>query len=599
MANTFDLDEGKTQHHWQTFKKLCRLLWPQNQPALRVRVVFSILCLILAKVLSISIPFFYKYAVDALSLKATILVVPVFLIVAYGVAMAVSQLFGEFRDLLFVKVGQHALRHAALDTFKHLHQLSLKFHLDRQTGGLARIIDRAVQAIQFVLWVMLFNILPNIFELIVVCIIFAVKFNLLFAAVAFLTVFSYLACSFLITEWRMKFRRAANQASNRSSTISVDSLLNFETVKYFNNEQHEFDRYNGALKDYQQAMIKAQYSLSGLNSAQALIISVGLSIIMLLAARGIVHQQMSIGDFVLVNMLMMQLYQPLRFIGAFYNQVKQSLTDMEKMFELVAEKTEEHDSPNAPDISIEQTTVAFDCVSFHYQAERTILTDVSFEVPAGKTVAIVGPSGSGKSTISRLLFRFYDPQSGSIKVAGQDIKNFSAKSLRTHVGIVPQDTVLFNDTLAYNIGYAKPDCSLEELKQVTDLAHLSEFVKVLPDGYDTLVGERGLKLSGGEKQRVAIARMLLKNPKIMIFDEATSSLDSHTEKEIQKSIAEISKNRTTVMIAHRLSTVVHADNIIVLRFGKIVEQGTHQQLLKLNNVYASMWQQQKQDAQPE
>lgn len=595
MATEFTLNENKAQHHWRTVKTLCKFLWPKDRYSLRVRVILSVLCLILAKVLSLSIPFFYKHAVDMLTIKSHVMIIPMVLIVAYGLAMATSQIFSEFRDLLFVKVKQHAVRYAALDTFKHLHQLPLKFHLDRQTGGLARIIDRAINAIQFVLWVMLFNVLPNLFELIVVCIIFAVELSYWFAIIAFVTIGLYLIGTLLLTEWRMKIRRQANQANNIASTVSIDSLLNYETVKYFNNEKHEFDRYDHALKAYQKAMIKTQYSLSGLNGIQAIIISTGLSIIMLLAARGITHHQLSIGDFVLANMFMMQLYQPLRLIGTFYNQIKQSLTDMEKMFDLLEIKTESSQCPQAPPINLTHATVAFQHVSFHYNHKRGILKDVSFMLPAGETLAIVGPSGSGKSTLSRLLFRFYNPQTGCITIEGQDIKHFNATSLRRHIGIVPQDTVLFNDTIAYNIAYANPGCELSEIKRVSQLAQLDYFIEQLPDGYDTLVGERGLKLSGGEKQRVAIARMLLKNPKIMIFDEATSSLDSHTEKEIQKSISQISKNKTTIIIAHRLSTVTHADNIVVLKYGEIIEQGTHQQLLQHPGIYASMWQQQKAD----
>ena len=581
----------------ETIRSLLPYLWPRNEMELRVRVVAAIVCLFIAKIANVYVPVLYKHAIDSLGTTAgTIAVLPVGLILAYGLARVVSLGFGELRDAIFAKVAQRSIRAVALNVFRHLHALSLRFHLERQTGGLSRSVERGTKAIQTLLSFMLFNILPTLLEILLVCAILWGMFNIWFALATFLTVVLYIAYTLVVTEWRTKFRREMNEMDNQANTKAIDSLLNYETVKYFGNEEHEARRYDNALSFYEKAAVRSQTSLSLLNIGQAAIISIGLTVVMYMAARGIMNGTMTIGDFVLVNTYLLQLYQPLNFFGFVYREIKQGLADMEKMFELLEIDREIADAPDAKALEVAGATVTFKDVEFGYDPRRPILKGVSFTVPAGRTVAIVGPSGAGKSTISRLLFRFYDPNSGAILIDGQDISTITQSSLRAAIGIVPQDTVLFNDTIFYNIAYGRPGASVEEVERAATLAHIHDFVLRLPDGYKSMVGERGLKLSGGEKQRVAIARTILKQPDILLFDEATSALDTHTEREIQANLREVSRGRTTLVIAHRLSTVIDADEIIVLEDGRIVERGRHADLLARRGAYAAMWTRQQEAA---
>jgi ATP-binding cassette subfamily B protein len=581
----------------ETIRSLLPYLWPRNEMELRVRVVAAIVCLFIAKIANVYVPVLYKHAIDALGTTAgTIAVLPVGMILAYGLARVLSLAFGELRDAIFAKVAQRSIRAVALNVFRHLHALSLRFHLERQTGGLSRSVERGTKAIQTLLSFMLFNILPTLLEILLVCAILWGMFNIWFALATFLTVVLYIAYTLVVTEWRTKFRREMNEMDNQANTKAIDSLLNYETVKYFGNEEHEARRYDNALSFYEKAAVRSQTSLSLLNIGQAAIISIGLTVVMYMAARGIMNGTMTIGDFVLVNTYLLQLYQPLNFFGFVYREIKQGLADMEKMFELLEIDREIADAPDAKALDVAGATVTFRDVEFGYDPRRPILKGVSFTVPAGRTVAIVGPSGAGKSTISRLLFRFYDPNSGGILIDGQDISTITQSSLRAAIGIVPQDTVLFNDTIFYNIAYGRPGASVEEVERAAKLAHIHDFVLRLPDGYKSMVGERGLKLSGGEKQRVAIARTILKQPDILLFDEATSALDTHTEREIQANLREVSRGRTTLVIAHRLSTVIDADEIIVLEDGSIVERGRHAELLARRGAYAAMWTRQQEAA---
>ncbi len=578
--------------NWDTAKSLLTHLWPKNRTDLKIRVVLAMACLLLAKVINVYVPFLYKAAVDSLTLNSAV-VIPAAIIISYGLARVLQQTFGELRDFIFVKVGQHSQRTIALTTFSHLHQLSLAFHLDRQTGGLSRVIERGVRAIQTVLSFMLFNIIPTLLEIILVTAIFYTKFGIKYAAITFFTVSLYVYFTFAITNWRTKFRKQMNERDSEANTKAIDSLINYETVKYFGNEQHEFNRYDVSLAQYEKEGIKSQSSLSLLNIGQGLIIGTALISIMWLAADGVTQKILTVGDFVLVNTMLLQLFIPLGFLGFVYREINQGLIDMEKMFELLDVHAEVKDQPGAVNLDPAQWSVEFDNVTFQYQPDRVILKNVSFKIAAGKTVAIVGPSGSGKSTIARLLFRFYDVTSGVIRIGQSSLQEVTQKSLRQSIGIVPQDTMLFNDTIGYNIQYGKPTASQDEIRAAAKLAQIDSFIESLTKKYLTSVGERGLKLSGGEKQRVAIARTILKNPNILVFDEATSALDSHTEKEIQASLHEVSKNRTTLMIAHRLSTVVHADEILVLKSGQVVERGTHSNLLSLDGEYAAMWKKQQ------
>ena len=574
----------------KTIRTLLPYLWPPGAIGLRARVVIALSLLALAKVANVVVPVFYKQVVDVLSGDtAAVVAVPIALLFGYGGARILAQTFGELRDAVFAKVGQRAVRQAALSTFKHLHRLSLRFHLDRKTGGISRAIERGVRGIEFLLNFMLFNILPTLFEIVLVCGILWSLYSVWYALVTFGTIALYITWTLTVTEWRIKFRRIMNETDSEAHTKAVDSLLNFETVKYFGNEAHEARRFDSALEKYESAAVKSGTSLAMLNIGQGFIIAAGLIAIMTMAGYGVAGGSMSIGDFVLVNTYLIQLYMPLNFLGFVYREIKRSLTDMDQMFSLLAEHAEISDVADAEPLSVNGGEIVFDNVSFAYDERRSVLGGISFTVPAGKSVAIVGPSGAGKSTISRLLFRFYDVTGGHIMIDGQDIREVEQNSLRTAIGMVPQDTVLFNDTVYYNIAYGRPDASPAEVESAARLARIHDFAQSQPDGYQTMVGERGLKLSGGEKQRVAIARTLLKNPRIMLFDEATSALDTHTEREIQASLAEVSADRTTLIIAHRLSTVVDVDEILVLDGGLIVERGNHPRLLAEGGVYAEMW----------
>ncbi|MBC7741336.1 MAG: ABC transporter ATP-binding protein/permease [Bdellovibrionaceae bacterium] len=580
------------RNNWNTAQSLMAYLWPAGHKNLKVRVVLAMLCLLIAKLINVYVPFLYKAAVDSLSLNPA-LALPIGIIVSYGLARIAQQTFGELRDFIFVRVGQHAQRTVALSTFLHLHNLSLAFHLDRQTGGLSRVIERGTRAMQTVLSFMLFNIIPTLLEIILVTAILYSKFGAAYAAITFFTVSLYVYFTFAITNWRTQFRKSMNERDSEANTKAIDSLLNYETVKYFVNEEHEYRRYDISLEQYQKEAIKSQSSLSLLNIGQGFIIGVCVVSIMALAAQGVLAKTLTVGDFVLVNTLLLQLFIPLGFLGFVYREVNQGLIDMEKMFELLDANTEIKDAVPALTLNPAAWSVKFNAVNFHYQADREILKDISFEIPAGQTFAVVGPSGSGKSTLARLLFRFYDVSSGAIQIGHSDIRSVTQKSLRQSIGIVPQDTVLFNDTIGYNIRYGRPDATDEQVQAAARLAQIHDFIESLPKKYLTSVGERGLKLSGGEKQRVAIARTILKNPAILVFDEATSALDSHTEKEIQSSLSQVSKNRTTLVIAHRLSTIVDADQILVLKAGRIVESGQHADLLAKQGDYAAMWKKQQ------
>jgi len=559
-------------------------------------VVAAMILLALAKAVTVVVPLIYKHAVDALSQHpgaGTVVAVPLGLLLAYGVARILAGTFGELRDIVFVKVAQRAIRTTGLDVFRHLHRLGLRFHLDRQTGGVTRAIERGTKAIEFLLHFLLFSILPTLLEIAMVTAVLWGLYDSGFALITLGTIAVYIAFTFAVTEWRTKFRRRMNETESEAAGKAIDSLLNFETVKYFCNESHEAGRYDSSLRTYEAAATKSKVSLSLLNIGQGAIIAVGLTLVMIQAAKGVAEGRMTVGDFVLVNSYLVQLYLPLNFLGAVYREIRQSLTDLEAMFRLLREPAEIKDSPTATNIEVYGGEIRFEDVRFGYESDRQILGGVSFTVPAGRTLAIVGASGAGKSTISRLLFRFYDVGSGTIRIDGQDIRGVTQDTLRASIGIVPQDTVLFNDTIRYNIAYGRPAAGPDEIEEAARLARIHDFIISLPQGYDTRVGERGLKLSGGEKQRVAIARTILKRPAILIFDEATSALDTQTEKEIQVSLREVSRNRTTLIIAHRLSTVVDADEILVLDRGQVIERGRHAALLAADGRYAQMWRRQQ------
>jgi ATP-binding cassette, subfamily B, heavy metal transporter len=580
-------------NHWRTLGTLGRHLWPQGRRDLRIRVILALLCLVFAKVLNVYVPFLFKDAIDLLSLKEGLILLPIGLILSYGIARLLVAFFGELRDFIFVKVAQHAQRDIGLSTFQHLHNLSLDFHLARQTGGLSRVIERGTRGIQFVLHFMTFNIVPTLLEIVLVAGVLIYRFGYVFALIVVGTIAIYIFLTLWITEWRLQYRKEMNDSESRANTKAIDSLINFETVKYFGNEEHEYARFDRSLARYELAAVRSQWSLSLLNFAQATVIGFGLVAIMLISGQGVVTGIYTIGDFVLVHTFLIQLYMPLNFLGFVYREIKNSLVDMEKMFELIEVNPSVSDRPGAQDLAIKAGRVEFCDVSFSYNPDRQILRQVSFAVGEGKTVAVVGPSGSGKSTLARLLFRFYDVNSGKIVIDGTDIRDLSQKSLRAQIGVVPQDTVLFNESIGYNIQYGRPSATWDEVKEAARLANIDQFIESLPMGYETEVGERGLKLSGGEKQRIAIARTILKGPKILIFDEATSALDSHKEKDIQKALREISKTRSTLIIAHRLSTIVDADEILVMRDGQIVERGRHHQLLNLKGEYADLWHRQQ------
>ena len=559
------------------------------------RVTFVIILLVASKLANVVVPLALKEIVDAMSKPQAMLVIPLFLILGYGLLRLFSTLFGELRDALFAKVTQRAIRRVALQVFEHLHSLSLRFHLERQTGGVSRDIERGTRGISFLLTFLLFNILPTLLEIGLVAAILFVKYNPWFAIITFATLVLYIAFTLVITEWRMVFRRSMNDKDSKANTRAIDSLINFETVKFFGNEKYEVSRYDEQMKDWETSAVKNQTSLAALNAGQSIIIAVGVTLLMLLAADEVVKGNMTIGDLVLVNVFMLQLYMPLHFLGFVYREIKNALADMEKMFRLLDANREIEDTQDAPSLKLDKVTVRFEGVTFSYDPTRQILHGVDFEIPSGHTVAVVGSSGAGKSTLSRLLFRFYDVDSGCISIDGQDIRNVTQSSLRASIGIVPQDTVLFNDTIYYNIAYGDPSASRDEVIRAAQSAHIHHFIESLPLGYDSMVGERGLKLSGGEKQRVAIARAILKNPAILIFDEATSALDSKSEKAIQDELRSIAQNRTTLVIAHRLSTVVDAHQILVMDKGRIIERGTHRELLSQQGVYAQMWALQQQE----
>ncbi|MEQ8268130.1 MAG: ABC transporter ATP-binding protein/permease [Parvibaculum sp.] len=588
--------------HWRTLATMLPRLWPPGRTDLHVRVVVAMLALVAAKGITVYVPFLYKEAVDRLSpetVAAAAVLVPVMLIVAYGVGRIMMVALAQLRDAVFAKVGQNAVRELAVETFRHLHALSLRFHLERRTGGLSRVIERGTKGVDFLLRFSLFNIVPTIIELGLVCIILAYAFDIRYAAVTGATVILYIAFTFVVTEWRTRFRREMNDLDTEANTKAVDSLLNYETVKYFGNEDHEAKRFDRSMSGYERAAIKTATSLSVLNTGQTLIFSGGLTILMLMAAQGIAQGVLTVGSFVMINAYLIQLYQPLNLLGTVYREIRQALIDMETMFDLLQVPAEIRDAPGAAALNVEGGEIVFENVSFYYDPDRRILDDVSFRVPAGRTLAIVGPSGAGKSTIARILFRFYDISEGSVRIDGQDIRDVKQDSLRAAIGMVPQDTVLFNDTIRYNIRYGHPDASDAEVEAAAELARIGSFIERLPKGYETRVGERGLKLSGGEKQRVAIARTILKNPPVLLLDEATSALDTHTEKEIQAALKGISRNRTTLIIAHRLSTVVDADEILVLDHGRVVERGRHETLLALGGAYAAMWSRQRESAAAE
>ncbi|MCF3935135.1 ABC transporter ATP-binding protein/permease [Acuticoccus sp. M5D2P5] len=603
-------DRGETL---RAIRRLWPYMWPSDRPDLKARVGIAMALLILAKIITVLVPYLYKFATDALTRDEfgpaakeaaeradgwalpAFLVVPVMLVIAYGMGRILLMAFNQLRDALFARVGQHAVRELARKTFIHLHGLSLRFHLQRRTGGLSRVIERGIKGIETLVRFTILNSLPTVVEFLLTAVVLAYQFSFSYLGVIVVVVVLYVWFTVRASQWRITIRREMNESDTDANSKAIDSLLNFETVKYFNNERMETDRFDRSMERYEDAAIRTWTSLAWLNMGQTVIFTVGLTIIMAMSAHAVMRGEQTIGDFVLVNTLLMQLAIPLNFIGFVYREIKQALADIEAMFGVLGIDQEVKDTPDATDLAVTRGTVRFDDVVFHYDPERPILHGISFEVPAGTTLAIVGPSGAGKSTISRLLFRFYDVVDGRITIDGQDIRSVTQESLRRKIGIVPQDTVLFNDTIAYNIAYGRPSASREEIVRAAEMAQISDFIAMLPHGFDTEVGERGLKLSGGEKQRVAIARTILKAPPILILDEATSALDTKTEEEIQAALDEVAEGRTTLMIAHRLSTVVKADQIIVVEAGRIVERGTHPSLIAEGGLYAEMWNRQLQD----
>ena len=589
---------------WSVLRELLPYVWPVKRPDLRLRVVFALAALVVAKAITLTVPIAYKAVVDLLTGEASsaeiadlsalgLAAVPAFLIVAYGIGRVLMVLFAQFRDVWFTVVAQNAVRELANKTFRHLHALSLRFHLERRTGGLSRVIERGVNGVDTIVRMAVLNSIPTAVELLMISGLVAWYFGWIYVLVVLATVALYVWFTFWASERRIAIRRDMNESDTEAHSKAVDSLLNYETVKYFGNEELEARRFDASMARYERAAIRTYTSLGALNTGQAVIFTIGTVICMLLAARDVTRGALTVGDFVMINAILMQLYLPLNFMGMVYREIKQGLIDIETMFALLHERPEIVDRKGAKPLRVRKGEIKFENVSFAYESERPILKDVSFSVPAGKMVAIVGPSGAGKSTISRILFRFYELAGGRVLIDGQDIRDVTQSSLRAAIGMVPQDTVLFNDTIEYNIRYGKPDASTAEVREAARLAQIDGFVMTLPQGYDSLVGERGLKLSGGEKQRVAIARTILKAPPILMLDEATSALDSHTEREIQDALERVARERTSLVIAHRLSTVVHADNIIVLDHGEIVEQGTHPELLVKGGLYASLWARQR------
>jgi len=585
---------------FRTLANLWPYMWPSDRPDLKSRVVVALVFLILAKVILLLVPYFFKWATNSLSGEGgapawipAALAGPVMLVVAYNVVRVAQLGFNQLRDALFARVGQNAVRQLAYRTFVHLHALSLRFHLERRTGGLSRVIERGTKGIEIIVRFTILNTVPTILEFLLSAVILAVAYGWQYLAVVAVTVWLYIWFTVKASDWRISIRKQMNDSDTEANTKAVDSLLNFETVKYFNNEDMEARRFDKSMVRYEEAATRTWTSLGWLNFGQGVIFGLGMMAIMALSAREVMRGTHTVGDFVFVNALLMQLSIPLNFIGSVYREIRQGLTDIEEMFDLLDVSPDVVDKPDAQPLRIDRGEVRFENVFFAYDPARPILKGVSFSIPAGKTVAVVGPSGAGKSTISRLIFRFYDIQKGAILVDGQDVRDVTQQSLRAAIGMVPQDTVLFNDTIAYNIRYGRPDASEEEVRQAAALAQMDGFIQHLPDGYRSMVGERGLKLSGGEKQRVAIARTILKSPPILILDEATSALDTHTEQEIQAALDMVSRGRTTLVIAHRLSTVVNADEIIVLKDGAIAERGTHRALLAGGGLYAQMWSRQR------
>jgi len=594
IARTLSGRKRAPSFEWGALRALGPYLWPKDNVESKLRVLLALCFLTCAKLATVYVPILYKGMVDLFSKPERVgLELPIALLLGYGLLRVMSIVFAELRDAVFAKVAQRAIRKVGLGTFRHLHRLSLRFHLERQTGGLSRAIERGTKGIDFLLTFMLFNVIPTLLEIALVCGILWVLFSVWYALVTFVTIVGYIVYTLGVTEWRLKYRRRMNDTDQEANTRAIDSLLNYETVKYFGNEGYEATRFDDALARYERAAVTSKSSLALLNIGQAAIIGVGLTVVMAMAGQGLIDGSMSVGDFVLVSTYLIQLYMPLNFLGFVYREIKQSLTDMEAMFHLLEINTEVEDDVDARALVVGAGKIEFDDVSFAYDERRQILKRVSFIVPAGGRVAVVGSSGAGKSTIARLLFRFYDVTQGAIRVDGQDIRSVKQQSLREALGVVPQDTVLFNDTIYYNIAYGRPSASPGEIEDAARLAQIHDFITSSPDGYQTMVGERGLKLSGGEKQRVAIARTIIKNPPVLIFDEATSALDTRTEREIQSALEEVSRGHTTLVIAHRLSTVVNADEIIVLSEGAIVERGKHADLLSKTGLYASMWKRQQ------
>ncbi|MEL6571435.1 MAG: ABC transporter ATP-binding protein/permease [Pseudomonadota bacterium] len=581
---------------WNVVRRVTPYLWPSD-PSLawvRWRVVIALAVLVLAKVIAVATPLFYKQAVDALTPEnadaATVLGLgAVGLTIAYGMARLMNVGFQQLRDVVFTKVGQRALRTLALETFTHIHRLSMRYHITRKTGGLSRVMERGVKGVDFLLRFLLFSIGPLLLELLMIAAVLFFLFDFSYLAVVLLTIAAYVWFTFKVTEWRVKIRKVMNDQDTDANQKAIDSLLNFETVKYFGAERWEAARYDSAMQNYEAAAIRTNYSLAFLNFGQSFLITTGLVLVMIMAAVGVQNGALTVGDFVMVNAYMIQITMPLNFLGTVYREIRQALIDMGDMFDLLGQPAEVKDKPDAKDLQVNGGAVALANVAFGYDAERSILKGVSLEVAPGKTVAIVGSSGSGKSTVGRLLFRFYDVNGGAVTIDGQDVRDVTQESLHASIGVVPQDTVLFNDTIHYNIAYGRPEATEDEIIAAAKAAKIHDFVSSLPDGYQTTVGERGLKLSGGEKQRVGIARTILKNPPILLLDEATSALDTETEMEIQAELKEIAEGRTTITIAHRLSTIADADEIVVLEQGQIVERGTHDDLLEKDGRYAHLW----------
>ena len=586
-----------------TLRNMWPYIWPSDRPDLKMRVVIASGLLILAKVATLAVPFTFKWAIDGLtasggapidmSWTTWALAAPIVMTFAYGIMRVTMALITQVRDGMFAKVAMHAVRRLAVITFEHMHVLSLRFHLERKTGGLARVLDRARLGIETLSRMVILQLLPTAVEVTLVAVVLLYMFDWRYVAVIVATIALYTSYTYFATEWRIGIRRRMNESDTEANTKAIDSLLNYETVKYFGAEERESARYDRSMKRYEEASVKSYTSLAVLNAGQAVVFTVGLTATMVMCVYGVRNGTQTVGDFVMINAMMIQLYQPLNLMGMLYREIKQAVIDIEMMFSVLAQDTEIKDMPGARALLVSEGAIRFEGVSFAYEPARPILRDISFDVPAGHTVAIVGPSGAGKSTISRLLYRFYEISGGKILIDGQDIREVTQKSLRAAIGMVPQDTVLFNDTVRYNIRYGRWDASDAEVEEAAKLAHIDKFIRSAPKGYDTEVGERGLKLSGGEKQRVAIARTILKAPPILLLDEATSALDSHTEKDIQDALEGMSKNRTTLVIAHRLSTIVDADNIIVLDHGRMAERGTHQELLAQGGLYASMWNRQR------